>query len=81
MSPSIVVENLRFGYARAEILHGLSFTIAPGEVIGLLGPNGAGKSTTIKILVGVLEPSSGSSATCRRPPSCTTRSARTSSWR
>jgi ABC-2 type transport system ATP-binding protein len=59
MPPSIVVENLRFGYARTEILHGLSFTIAPGEVIGLLGPNGAGKSTTIKILVGVLEPGSG----------------------
>jgi ABC-2 type transport system ATP-binding protein len=59
MPPSIVVEDLRFGYGRAEVLHGLSFTIAPGGVIGLLGPNGAGKSTTIKILVGVLEPGSG----------------------
>jgi hypothetical protein len=36
MPPSIVVENLRFGYARTEILHGLSFAIAPGEVIGLI---------------------------------------------
>ena len=59
MPPSIVVENLRFGYGRAEVLHGLSFEIARGEVTGLLGPNGAGKSTTIKILTGILEPGSG----------------------
>ncbi|HVT47393.1 MAG TPA: ABC transporter ATP-binding protein [Vicinamibacterales bacterium] len=59
MPPSIVVENLRFGYARTDVLHGLSFAIQPGEVTGLLGPNGAGKSTTIKILTGLLEPGSG----------------------
>ena len=54
MPPSIIVENLRFRYSSAEVLHGLSFEIAPGEVTGLLGPNGAGKSTTIKILTGIL---------------------------
>ena len=59
MPPSIVVENLRFRYSNAEVLHGLSFEIAPGEVTGLLGPNGAGKSTTIKILTGILAPGSG----------------------
>src|SRR5688500_7865942 len=59
MPPSIVVENLKFRYASAEVLHGLSFEIAPGEVTGLLGPNGAGKSTTLKILTGILEPLSG----------------------
>jgi ABC-2 type transport system ATP-binding protein len=58
-SASITVDNLRFGYARKEVLHGLSFQIAPGEVTGLLGPNGAGKSTTIKILTGILEPGGG----------------------
>jgi ABC-2 type transport system ATP-binding protein len=56
---SILVEDLRFRYAQREILHGLSFQIAPGEVTGLLGPNGAGKSTTIKILTGILEPGAG----------------------
>ncbi|TDE28370.1 ATP-binding cassette domain-containing protein [Nonomuraea mesophila] len=37
----------------------LSFTIAPGEFVGYLGPNGAGKSTTIKMLCGILTPTSG----------------------
>jgi ABC-2 type transport system ATP-binding protein len=53
------VENLRFRYSSAEVLHGISFEIAPGEVTGLLGPNGAGKSTTLKILTGILAPGSG----------------------
>nr|WP_157245365.1 ATP-binding cassette domain-containing protein [Nonomuraea typhae] len=38
----------------------LSFTVAPGEFVGYLGPNGAGKSTTIKMLCGILTPTSGS---------------------
>ena len=59
MPPSILVENLRFRYSSEEVLHGLSFEIAPGEVTGLLGPNGAGKSTTIKFLTGILAPGSG----------------------
>src|SRR3954453_24173852 len=37
----------------------VSFTIRPGEILGYLGPNGAGKSTTVKMLTGLLEPSSG----------------------
>ena len=59
MAPSIVVDRLRFGYARVEVLHGLTFNVYPGEVTGLLGPNGAGKSTTLKILTGILEPGAG----------------------
>ncbi|MCC7009941.1 MAG: ABC transporter ATP-binding protein [Acidobacteria bacterium] len=53
------VKDLRFSYGRAEVLHGVSFDITRGEIVGLLGPNGAGKSTTIKILTGILEPGSG----------------------
>ncbi len=37
----------------------VSFTVAPGEVLGYLGPNGAGKSTTVGILTGLIEPSAG----------------------
>jgi viologen exporter family transport system ATP-binding protein len=38
---------------------GVSFTIAPGEVVGFLGPNGAGKTTTLKVLCGLLYPTTG----------------------
>ncbi len=40
-------------------LRGLSFTIQPGELVGFIGPNGAGKTTTLKILSGLLYPTSG----------------------
>jgi ABC-2 type transport system ATP-binding protein len=56
---SIRVSGLRFGYDGAEVLHGISFEIRPGEVTGLLGPNGAGKSTTLKIITGILKFSQG----------------------
>jgi ABC-2 type transport system ATP-binding protein len=40
-------------------VHDLTFTIEPGEMVGYIGPNGAGKSTTIKMLTGILVPTSG----------------------
>jgi len=38
---------------------GISFDVAPGEIVGFLGPNGAGKTTTLKMLSGLLHPTSG----------------------
>ncbi|MGH7201106.1 MAG: ATP-binding cassette domain-containing protein [Planctomycetaceae bacterium] len=51
----------RFRNGRTDILavDRLSFTVAPGEVYGLLGPNGAGKTTTIRMVLGLLAPTSG----------------------
>lgn len=43
-----------------QAVDNVSFTVARGEIVGYLGPNGAGKSTTIKMLTGILVPSSGS---------------------
>ena len=56
---AIRVEGLRFLYPGVEVLHDVSFSINSGEVTGLIGPNGAGTSTTLRILTGMLEPSSG----------------------
>jgi branched-chain amino acid transport system ATP-binding protein len=52
-------EDVRTAYERVEVLHGVSLTIAPGEVLALLGPNGAGKSTLIRVASGRLHPRSG----------------------
>ena len=57
---AIQVEGARFSYGEREVLKGISFEVAPGEVLGFLGPNGAGKSTTIRMLTGQLRPSAGS---------------------
>ncbi|GAA4723310.1 ABC transporter ATP-binding protein [Isoptericola chiayiensis] len=59
-APAIETRDLhkRFGSTRA--LDGLDLTVAEGEVAGFLGPNGAGKSTAIRVLLGLLSPTSGS---------------------
>ncbi len=46
-------------YRYVEAVKDISFTVQQGEMLGLIGPNGAGKSTTIKILAGILVPTSG----------------------
>lgn len=46
-------------YKHTAAVRNVSFTIQPGEILGYLGSNGAGKSTTVKMLTGMLEPSSG----------------------
>ena len=55
----IHVENLSKAYGPIQALQGISFEVAPGEIVGLLGPNGAGKSTAIRILTGYLQPDEG----------------------
>ncbi len=60
--PALVVAKLRKKYANVTALDEVSFTVERGEIVGLLGPNGAGKTTTINMILGVLEPTSGSVA-------------------
>jgi len=56
---AVEFREVLFRYGAAEVLHEISFTLRKGEIVGLLGPNGAGKSTTIKLITGILVPTSG----------------------
>jgi ABC-2 type transport system ATP-binding protein len=53
------VARLRRVYGETVAVDGISFEVGQNEIVGLLGPNGAGKTTTLNMVLGVLEPSSG----------------------
>jgi ABC-type multidrug transport system ATPase subunit len=55
----IRVDNLKKSFGTIQAVDGVSFEVRRAEAFGLLGPNGAGKTTTLKMLVGVLNPDSG----------------------
>jgi len=55
----IEVDALTKLYDNLTAVDALSFTVAPGEVVGLIGPNGAGKTTTLRCMVGIQRPSGG----------------------
>lgn len=66
--PAVEVKNLgkdfkgAFGVKKVRAVNDVSLQIAPGEVYGLIGPNGSGKSTTMKAVLGLVAPTSGSTA-------------------
>lgn len=55
----LAIEHLSKRYRGIPAVDDVSFSVAPGEVVGYLGPNGSGKSTTVKIITGILDPSAG----------------------
>jgi branched-chain amino acid transport system ATP-binding protein len=57
--PAIELREVRAGYGRIEVLHGVSFSVPTGSVYALLGPNGGGKSTTLQVVGGRLKPTAG----------------------
>lgn len=59
MPPAIVLKNLVKEFSGVTAVDGLSFSVERGEIFGLVGPDGAGKTTTMRMLVGVLLPTSG----------------------
>jgi ABC-2 type transport system ATP-binding protein len=61
MSATILeVAGLEKSYGQVRAVSDLSFALAPGEVLGFLGPNGAGKTSTMRMILGLLKPDSGS---------------------
>jgi ABC-2 type transport system ATP-binding protein len=61
-TPALVADHLSKAFDGRMVVDNLSFSIAPGEIVGLVGLNGAGKTTTINMILGVLTPTSGSVA-------------------
>lgn len=59
---AIVARDLSKRYAGLEAVRGVSFEVAPGEVVGFLGPNGAGKTTTVRMISCFLPPTSGTAS-------------------
>jgi len=70
MTPAVQTRGLRkefpMGWFRGRVLavEGLEMEVKPGEVFGLLGPNGSGKSTAMKMILGLLRPTSGQAEVC-----------------
>ncbi len=59
-SKAVQVKDLEKRFGRFVAVDRISFSVDPGEIFGFLGPNGAGKSTTIRMLCGIISPTSGS---------------------
>jgi len=59
-APLLEIRDLDFAYGDVHVLHGVSLTVQPGEIVTLVGSNGAGKSTTLRNVSRLLKPRSGS---------------------
>jgi len=59
MEPILELKNLRKSFGGLVAVNNLSFSVAPGEILGFIGPNGAGKTTVFNLIMGVHRPDSG----------------------
>jgi ABC-2 type transport system ATP-binding protein len=64
MEPVLEAAGLTKRFASVAAVQDVTFSLAPGQVLGCLGPNGSGKSTTVKMLTGLLEPGRGKVLFC-----------------
>lgn len=58
-TPAIQIQSLIKRFGKKVAVWGLNLKVNPGEIVGLVGPNGAGKTTTLRILTGIIKPTSG----------------------
>lgn len=69
MEPVVLVEDLSFAYQDFPVLKNVTFHVNSGEFIGVIGPNGGGKTTLLKLIMGFLQPTSGTIKVFGKPPS------------
>lgn len=74
MDQVLLLENVSFSYQETSILEDVSVEIKEGEFIGIFGPNGGGKTTLLKLIMGLLQPSTGTVALFGKDPSLTRQS-------
>jgi ABC-2 type transport system ATP-binding protein len=67
VAPAIEVAGLTKRFGETLAVDDLSFTVEPGRIVGFLGPNGAGKTTTLRIVLGLVGPTSGKATVEGRP--------------
>lgn len=60
MNTVVNVAGVGFAYGEQPVLEDVSLSVAEGEFVGLIGPNGSGKTTLVKVMLGLIEPDSGS---------------------
>lgn len=73
MSYAVTTENLTKRYGKRTVVENLDLRISQGTVYGFLGPNGAGKSTTMKMLLSLIQPTSGEVRIMGQPMTRSTR--------
>ncbi len=64
---TVVARRLTKSFGDAEVIHSLDLTIEPGTIVGLIGPSGCGKTTTVRLLTGLLTPTSGEASIGGKP--------------
>ena len=65
--PIVEIHNIRKVYDTKVAVEGLSLTIEPGTMFGLLGPNGSGKTSSIRMMIGMTVPDSGTVSLFGKP--------------
>lgn len=55
----LAVENLHVAYGQSEVIHGMNFSLRPGEIVAIMGRNGMGKTTLMKSLMGIVPSTAG----------------------
>ena len=58
-APAVAARGLRKTYGSLEAVAGVDVTVRPGDVYGYLGPNGAGKTTSLRMMLGLIQPTAG----------------------